>query len=337
MTTKQMLDLYKCREVIFSDIDRLLRSLKLDYSKDHDNIFMKCPVHAGSDNPNACSISLKFKRWTCWTHNCHEHFGKDIFGFVRGVKDCSFSDSLKYISSIYNLDGLTKDAKIIEDLNELDPITTVFRRDQGEALVYPDECILPPTCGGSKYFESRGFLRSTLKSFNIEDCEHPMSNMKNRAIIPIYFSGKLVGYIARSTKQWLKPKYLCSKGLNKASYLYNYDTAISAAQITSSLFIVEGQGDVWKMHEAGVNNCVGIFGKKLSDQQERMLLKSGATTLIVLTDNDQAGRESKVDIKRRLGRFFTIIFPKMMSKDVGLLSVDKIQSQILNNLKGLYV
>ena len=91
------------------------------------------------------------------------------------------------------------------------------------------------------------------------------------------------------------------------------------------------------MHEAGVNNCVGIFGKKLSDQQERMLLKSGATTLIVLTDNDQAGRESKVDIKRRLGRFFTIIFPKMMSKDVGLLSVDKIQSQILNNLKGLYV
>ena len=63
---------------------------------------------------------------------------------------------------------------------------------------------------------------------------------------------------------------------------------------------------------------------------------SGVTNLVILTDNDSAGRESKIKIKREFGRLFKLIFPAMHSKDLGNLMVEKLQVDILSELKGLY-
>ena len=104
----------------------------------------------------------------------------------------------------------------------------------------------------------------------------------------------------------------------------------------SCVFVVEGQGDVWRMYEAGISNCVSLFGKDISQQQKTKLLCSGITTLIILTDNDQAGRESKIKIQRNLNRMFNLKFPKMSRKDIGAMSVQKIQEDILPQTKGLY-
>ena len=90
------------------------------------------------------------------------------------------------------------------------------------------------------------------------------------------------------------------------------------------------------MYEAGVTNCVGLFGKDISSKQKELLLKSGATKLIVLTDNDQAGRESKIKIQRELFRSFNLKFPKIVGKDIGDMSVESIQENILSDLKGSY-
>ena len=107
-------------------------------------------------------------------------------------------------------------------------------------------------------------------------------------------------------------------------------------QKTRTLFLVEGQGDAWKLWECGVANVVGLFGKDISGQQRKLLLRSGATTLIILTDNDQAGRESKIKIKRDMGRLFTLIFPKMNTKDLGTMNIDMVKQSILKNLKGYF-
>ena len=160
--------------------------------------------------------------------------------------------------------------------------------------------------------------------------------MKWRSIIPVHFNAREIGFIARATRDWLKPKYLFSNGLRKTDYFYNWDRAIDHALKTRTLFLVEGQGDVWKMFEAGVINCVGLFGKSISEQQKRLLLTSGITNLVILTDNDAAGREAKIKIKREFNRLFTLIFPQMHSKDLGNLLVEKLQIDILSGLKGLY-
>ena len=71
-------------------------------------------------------------------------------------------------------------------------------------------------------------------------------------------------------------------------------------------------------------------------QEQSKLIKSGITTLVILTDNDQAGREAKVNIKRSLSRLFDLRFPKMTKKDIGEMPKEKIQVDILQQLKGLY-
>lgn len=331
-------DLKRLKDEIFQDLPRLLDSLDVEYRSDEDNIFMCCPAHPGSDNPNGCSLSIKHRVWHCWTHNCHDHFGKDIFGFVKGAMQTEdFSAVLRHLKRLYSFSKDTNtNSKRAEDEIECDitKVSNIFKKRTQLTVHSIDNDI--PTCGRSKYFESRGFLPSTLKHFGVEDCEDFKSPMKNRAIIPIYQHGVLVGFIARSTRQHITPKYLFSQSFKKTDYLYNYDEAIAVGTVKNALFVLEGQGDVWRMYENGVKNCVGIFGKSISDQQERLLLQSGITNLIILTDSDSSGQECKVEIKRKLGRMFKLFFPKVSGKDVGTMFPEQIQSKILSGMKGFY-
>jgi DNA primase len=143
--------------------------------------------------------------------------------------------------------------------------------------------------------------------------------------------------IGRSIKEYRMPKFLISPtGFNKRNYFYNYHRAIQRAEETSCLYILEGQGDVWKLHESGVRNAVSVFGKSISKEQSNKIKKLAVTHLIVLMDNDQAGREAMVQMKREFGRMYKLTFPKLSDKDVGDMSVYKIKKDILSELKGTY-
>jgi len=337
-TANKTLDLNRVKEIIFQDIDTLLDSFGLEYEQVADNIFMKCPVHEGSDNPQGVSISLTKQAWRCWTRGCHEHYNTDIFGFVKGVLDTdSFSDALRYVCKLYDVgDAKTKKEKeAVKKENPFGDLVSTVRKKQGSS---PSASKFEEvkTLNGSPYFESRGFTRSTLDHFNVKDCSDRKCPMRYRSIIPIHFNGEQVGYIGRSTKGWLQPKYLFSNGIRKTDYLYNYDEAIDHARRMRVMFLVEGQGDVWKLYEAGVQNAISIFGKSLSFHQKKVLEKSGLTKLVVLTDNDQAGRESKIQIQRQMSRMFKVIFPRMIKKDVGDMTAHQIREDILPQLKGLY-
>ena len=334
---RKTLDLNKVKEIIFDDIDKLLDSFGLEYEQVADNIFMKCPIHEGSDNPQGLSISLSRRAWRCWTRGCHEHYNTDIFGFVKGVLDTdSFSEALSYISKLYNLNNAQTDKKQEKPKQDLfgELVKTISVKKDVTSIQPPFDSV--QTLPNSPYFESRGFSPDALKFFGVKDCCDRKSAMRFRSIIPINFCGNEVGFIARSTRDWLQPKYLFSNGIKKTDYLYNYDNAIESCQKTKSLFLVEGQGDVWKLWECGVSNVVGLFGKDISGQQRSLLLKSGATTLIVLTDNDQAGRESKIKIKRDMSRLFTLIFPKMSTKDLGNMNTQAVKDTILDDIQGYF-
>ena len=107
---RKTLDLNKVRQIIFDDIDVLLDSFGLEYEQVADNIFMKCPIHEGSDNPQGLSISMTRQAWRCWTRGCHEHYNTDIFGFVKGVLDTdSFSEALSYICKLYDVGNAKTD------------------------------------------------------------------------------------------------------------------------------------------------------------------------------------------------------------------------------------
>ena len=335
------LDLNKVKDIIFSDIFKLLDSFSLEYHQDMDNIFMCCPIHEGSDNPNALSISLEKKIWRCWTRGCEQEYNSDIFGFIRGVmtqrtgEEPSFSQILKYVCNIYDVNKASKEKKngdsdssdigldVTSDFSNL--VTNINRRKTRkgvERISAPSEITveLPSTAATvSEYFQSRGFSKSVLDAFGVRDC----ARLK-RSIIPIWQKCGLVGYMGRAMHEWVKPKFLFNEGFVKTRYLYNYNSALSSATF-GALILVEGQGDVWRLWEAGYKNAVGLFGKDISEDQKALLLQSGITKLIVLLDNDQAGREAKIELQRKLGRLFTLVFPKTVGSDIGKKTIEQIK------------
>lgn len=336
-STKAKLDLNKVKDIIFKDLALLLENLDLDWELRNNNVFMPCPIHGG-DNPNGLSISLRYKNWRCWTHNCHETYGSDIFGFIRGClgDDHEFGDVLKLVCSLYNVDscrqGPTESYQAAEK-TQLEEIVEIWRDKIAKNSDYTRDV---DTLNNSFYFEKRGFLPDTLAHFGVKDCVDRESAMWNRSIIPVRFQKEEVGYIARAAKPFIKPKYLFSDGFKKTNYLYNYDNAIEVAREKHTLFLVEGQGDVWRLYESGVKNAVGLFGKDISDQQIKLIVNAGVTFIVVLTDNDQAGREGRMKIQRELSRMFNLIYPPMPKKDIGDTSIKKIQKHILPEVEGLY-
>ena len=67
-------------------------------------------------------------------------------------------------------------------------------------------------------------------------------------------------------------------------------------------------------------NAVSIFGKTISKDQENKIKKLPITRLIILMDNDQAGREARVQMKRQFGRMYKLTFPTLKDKDIGDMS-----------------
>lgn len=345
------LDLNKVRQTIFEDISKLLDSFGLEYYQDADNIFMRCPIHEGSDNPNGLSISLDKQVWRCWTRGCHEHYSCNIWGFIKGCLGTdSFSEALKHVCEIYNVTDSVKEKKNVEcNIDSDDPYDVagfgkiVSRLKKHKSKIGCSNCCMDAESANvetipSVYFRSRGFDDATLQWFGVRDAATNTGPFRNRAIIPIRMQHHDIGYIARATKEWVKPKYIFSEGFKKSEHLYNYDYAIEsmARSTVDTLFVVEGQGDVWRLWECGVKNAVGLFGKDISSVQRKLLLASGATTLVILTDNDQVGRESKIKIKRDLGRLFKLVFPKMYTKDLGNMLNETVKESILKHLQGYY-
>lgn len=334
---------------MFQDIFKLLDSFGLEYTQDGDNIFMRCPIHEGSDNPHGLSISLDKQMWRCWTRGCHEHYKSDVFGFVKGLLDTdNFGKALKYICEVYNVNGAKKDGNSNVDRGggSIDSeFSNLVRQVKGSRRTSGGKCELeyvarPKTDSiPSPYFISRGFREETLKFFGVRDASDKRGFLRHRVIIPIWDAdGVYCGYIGRATLPYIEPKYIFSKGIRKSDYLYNYHNALAGlADVgVDTLFLVEGQGDVWRLWECGVKNVVGLFGKDISKKQKELLLTSGATKLVILTDNDQAGRESKIKIKRKLGRLFKLVFPKMHTKDLGSMMCKQIDENILQDLRGYY-
>ena len=185
-------------------------------------------------------------------------------------------------------------------------------------------------CREVQYYTNRGYLPETLDKFDIGICDNPKKMMYNRIVVPIYDDDHkhMIGCIARSQSDGAKPKWIHSKGFRKSSCLYNYWHAKKYISELETVVLVEGQGDVWRLDEAGIYNAVGIFGCSLSDEQLIILERSGALNLVLITDNDEAGSDAKDKIKEQCRRLFNIQTPYISKKDVGDMTIEEIELTI---------
>lgn len=325
--------IYQISNQLSSSIEPLLEHLDIKYRKHNDMYVFPCPVHGG-DNNSGCSILKDIGIWSCWTHSCQEEYKKNMFGFVRGVLSHKYSrkvtmdQTIEFCEKFFN--GSSAEVpKQNFDLKYQSKLMDIFnkkleRQSTGITREQIRKTILVPS---AYYMEKRNFSREILDQFDVGDCTKPFKEMFNRAVVPVYDENYFyVGCIGRSLidhpsiKKWYN-----SKGFSKSHYLYGLNIAKEHIIKTRTAILVEGQGDVWRCHEAGFTNTIGLFGCDLSDDQLILLETSGCLNLVILTDNDPAGEKAASKIIKKCGRRFNYIRPVLNKKDPGDCSIEELK------------
>jgi len=340
--------IYSICNDIGDKLPELLDALKINYGSFENRLTFPCPVHGGDNNEGACIFTDGNKskgNWVCWTHGCERSHGKNIIGFVKGVlssrksKEVSFHTALNFCLSFLNktLEDIPEEkvSESIFDINKMNEI--LMRKPEKYISGLTREQVISNLDIPSKYYIDRGFLKETLVAFDVGECYNPNKPMANRAVVPIYDDEyNYIGCVGRATNDYTKPKWLNSKGFKKSFYLYGIWITKTHIQRTSTIVLVEGQGDVWRLYEAGVKNCAGIFGSDLSEDQLINLETLGILNVVILTDSDEAGQKAAEGIKNKGGRRFNYYTPTISKKDIGEMTIEEIETELKPQIQGLF-
>ena len=313
-----------------------------------------CPVHGG-DNRTAFNFFIEGDikcNWVCYTHKCHNG-NNSVFALVRHIKKCSYKDAIEIVCGFLGVK--------YEDINENEETYLLTKRTAQHKVLYADrkvnksgitrELLRKTLSFPPQYYLDRHYSKEVLDKYDIGFCNNKDKPMYNRCVVPIYDDNYeyIIGVTGRSifdkhecgfhhnsflpcpktpSEQIECSKWRNQAGFYKEAYLYNYWFAkyhISESQV---IVIVEGPGDVWRLVEAGIENCVAVFGSDITEQQMLILEQSGSMIIVPLSDNDEAGQIFKKKIKERCGRLFRIIDINYNGKDIGELNVDYIKQHI---------
>ena len=304
--------------------------------------------------------------WKCRTHNCEKIFKGSIIGFIRGIisakkykweksgdKFCSFKEAVDFASKFLNKDlntikisGSEKNKKTFAALvgyihNEKEKQTKSIRR----------ESIVKSLSIPAQYFIDRRYSSEILRKYDVGLCEKSGKEMSARVVVPIYDNDYqyMVGCSGRSifeqckkcgsyhnpnqscpeeNQRWIYSKWRHSKDFKSQNHLYNFWFAKEHIMYSATAIIVESPGNVWRLEENGIHNSVAIFGSSMSDRQKVLLDSSGAMNLVVLTDNDEAGKKAADQIKQKCQNTYKIYIPTISKGDIGEMNSDEIDNEI---------
>jgi 5S rRNA maturation endonuclease (ribonuclease M5) len=306
--------------------------------------------------------------WKCRTHGCEECFKGSIIGFVRGVlsnkkhgwqkqgdSTCTFDEALDYCLTFLKKD--LKQIKISKADRDKRLFTSLVGHMKSEptplasALVSRDSVRKSLTIP-AQYFIDRGFSPEILDKYDVGVCDKQGKEMFNRAVAPIYDHDHkyLVGCSGRSIfekcdkckshhnpidncptdeEKWKYSKWKHNHEFKSQNYLYNFWFAKKQILDSGIVIIVESPGNVWKLEENHIHNSVAMFGSSLSDRQKIILDSSGAMNIVILTDNDEAGKKAAEQIKNKCQNTYRIFIPQISKPDIAEMTPDEIKKEIV--------
>lgn len=332
---------YKAVKASVSIVQILERyNLLSTFSHSGDSYSGRCPLHQG-DNPTQFRVSVSKNCWNCFG-KCKR--GGNVIDFVSLKEGLSFREAALRIQQWFNLDS-KQDSKA--DKTAAEPESTKAangatagisrteeKEEEGIHENKPLNFALEHLVATDRYIVERGLNSETVATFGIGFC--PKGLMACRIAIPIHnAAGALVAYAGRYPG---KPpegtaKYKFPKGFRKSLEVFNYHRA-AAADSAAPLIVVEGFFDCMNIWQAGYQRVVAIMGSSLSEPQlEQLVRLAGSDGRILLVfDEDDAGRKGRDDALNRLGR---LAFVRVLSCGSEGSQPDQLTSTTLQQLLGL--
>jgi len=166
------------------------------------------------------------------------------------------------------------------------------------------------------YLRQRGLTGETVHRYGLGLCRRGL--LKGYVAIPIYRwpgdeAENPVAYLGRwpgedHDKSAGRPRYRWPEGFAKRRVVYGLHQAMATSD-DLPLVIVEGPFPVYHLAQAGLPTAVAVFGSSLSDEQARLLIRTGRQ-IVLMFDGDQAGQNG---MRQAAGKLIKEAFVRVVS------------------------
>jgi DNA primase len=294
---RQQANIYTAEQV-----KRILNGSGISIESEVDSDFIVfCPFHNNYRTP-AGEVSKE--RGTFFCFSCQT--SKSLVEFVMFVTQKSYFESLRFIeSSSTESDIVDVIDKALVKEPEWKPFDEILiRRLHAQALDSPR---------AMRYYEGRRISENSVNKFLLG-----YSDNQDMVIIPMHNTdgSVLVGFVARSVEG---KDFKNTPNLPKSRILFN----LHRVKKYDTVYVVESSFDAIRLDQNGIP-AVATLGANVSKNQTELLTKH-FNNVIVVGDNDDAGKGMQDKILDRLGSRATLITIPSRFKDIGDMTDEDIQ------------
>jgi DNA primase len=252
----------------------------------------------------------------------------DLFTFVQQTESLDFKGALELLANRYGIELKleAEDPREAERRRQRERLLELLTRTATyyERYLWDSE----EAKGAREYLHGRGLSEAALKQFRVgyapsawdkvlmasrrggySEAELYATGLaqrsrnngqlydrfRGRIMFPLAdIRGRVLGFGARAMGAEQQPKYLNTSDndlYHKGLHLYGADLARAHATRAGRVILCEGYTDVIALHQAGLDNAVGLMGTALTAEQVGELSRVASTVLLAL-DADSAGQEA---------------------------------------------
>jgi 5S rRNA maturation endonuclease (ribonuclease M5) len=164
-----------------------------------------------------------------------------------------------------------------------------------------------------RYYAGRYIIEDSVKKFSLG-----YSEKQDMVTIPVHSpDGMTIGFVGRSVEG---KEFKNTPGLPKSKILFN----LHRVKTSSIIYVVESSFDAIRLDQVGFP-AVATLGANVSASQMKLLEKY-FNNVVLVADNDEAGKIMKDKLVEKLGSLVSVINIDKKYKDIGDMDDDAIRS-----------
>jgi len=284
-----------------------------------------CPFHNEKSPSLVIYRNTNFKCFGCGKSG-------DAFTLIQDQEKLSFYEAIKWVADYYKItveydQNYEKESQETKDLRTEMYAVTKWAQDKYTTMLRG----LPSDAQAIQYLEERGYNEEKRNYWGLgfapdewKTITTPIINMgkyqaaneaglvqtnqgnsfdfmRNRITIPIHdtngllvgLAGRLLPPVNKGDAKYFNPKE--SLIYNKKKVLYGLWQATAAIKERGFVYICEGYFDVQAMHDAGMQNSIGVCGTEMDSLQIKFL-KRYTEHFVLALDGDNAGNKKMMTL-----------------------------------------
>lgn len=290
------MDTTSLKEYIFNNnkVEFVLEKIGCKLIKYHSSKNFYSAANYNGDNTGAVNVyNTKYLLIHNWTRENEFDDVSDIISLTQYNKKCSFVDAVKYLHNILGLE-LTpyKKEKKKEKPDPLAVFENAINRHRAIVDVAEIQAIKEEAINDYVPLLYIDWLREGIMPWAAKKFELAYSYKYHRVVIPIryWLDGTLVGFNQRTTVENYEElgirKYFLTASYRKSLNLYGLWENREEIEDKKTVVICESEKSVLKRYSRNDGTCVALQGKKLSDEQRRIIIGLNVNEVIIALDND---------------------------------------------------